>query len=345
VPEWRAVVPSATAPAQYGQVGQLPAPFVPMLATPGIAPSGDGWAVEFKWDGVRALVTVDPAHGLVRAISRNLKDITGGYPELDALVGLVDRPVLLDGELVVLDEHGRPSFLQLAHRMHVRSPGQSLLQRMPVQFYVFDLLHDGDRSLLDVPLLRRRQRLEELGLELPGLVRTPPQYTEVSAEELLAVAGEAGLEGVVSKRVTSPYQPGRRSPAWIKTPLRYTQEVIVGGWTDGEGRRGGTFGSLLLGVRDERDGRLRYVGHVGTGFTDGVLQTLHGMLRERERPVSPFDEPVPPEHSRRAHWAHPDLVGEVEHRQWTPDNRLRHPSWRGLRPDRDPDEIRAPFLA
>jgi bifunctional non-homologous end joining protein LigD len=321
----------------------LPAPIVPMLATPGPVPTGDGWSFEFKWDGVRALVALDP-DGLLRATSRNLREITRSYPELLHLPRLVNRRVVLDGELVTLDEHGRPSFPLLAHRMHVQAPTALLLTQLPVQYYVFDLVQLDDRPLLTVPYLERRQRLADLDLNAPGLVRIPPHYTDVSGPDLLAVAADHALEGVVGKRVTSPYYPGKRSQAWIKTPLRNTQEVIIGGWTEGGGRRSGTLGALLLGVHDQADSRLRYVGRVGTGFTQTMLRDLQAILQAQARTTSPFDEPVPREDARGAHWVEPTLVGEVEHRQWTPtDNRLRHPSWRGLRPDREPEEVTAAF--
>jgi bifunctional non-homologous end joining protein LigD len=149
------------------------------------------------------------------------------------------------------------------------------------------------------------------------------------------------LEGVVAKRLDSRYEPGHRARTWIKIPLRHTQEVIIGGWRPGEGNRAGTIGALLLGVYDET-GQLRYAGDIGTGFTDRMLRDLQAMLNTRERPSSPFDETVPREHARHAHWTEPELVGEVEYRQWTTDGRLRHASWRGLRPDRNPREIVLP---
>jgi bifunctional non-homologous end joining protein LigD len=161
----------------------------------------------------------------------------------------------------------------------------------------------------------------------------------VDGRQLLDVARLHGLEGVVGKRMGSRYQPGRRSPAWTKTALWATQEVVVGGWTTGEGRRAGTLGALLLGAYDDQ-GRLRYLGDVGTGFTDRVLDDLVARLVALEQPHSPFDEPVPREHARRAHWTRPELVGEVEYRNLTSDRRLRHTTWRGLRADKDPAQVR-----
>jgi len=319
----------------------LPRHVAPMLATPGPVPAaGAGeWVFEFKWDGVRAIAGATP-DGRVRATSRNDKDFTASYPELVGLAELVDEPVLLDGELVVLDAQGRPSFGLLQSRMHVRAPSPALLRQAPVQFYVFDLLHADGRSLLGEPYRIRRQLLEELDLN-SGPVRTPPSYTDLAGEQLLAIARDNGLEGVVAKRPNSRYEPGRRSRAWIKTPLRRTQEVIIGGWRPGEGRRAGLLGSLLLGAFDEA-GRLAFVGGVGTGFTERMLRALTEELAPLERASSPFSEPVPREYARGAHWVEPVLVGEVEFREWSADGRLRHPSWRGRRPERRVDEVVVP---
>jgi bifunctional non-homologous end joining protein LigD len=308
-----------------------------MMASLSAAPGGAGWAFEWKWDGVRAIVAAIP--GLVRATSRNGRDITAGYPELEVLAELVDRPVLLDGELVTLDQRGRPDFGLLQSRMHVRHPSPALMRSAPVQFYIFDLLH-LDGPLLAKPYVQRRELLDQLQLT-GGPMDIPAHYTGIGASVLLDLAGQHGLEGVVAKRLDSRYEPGRRARTWIKTPLRHTQEVIIGGWRPGEGNRAGTIGALLLGVYDEA-GQLRYAGDVGTGFTDRMLRDLHAMLNSHARSTSPFDEVVPREHARGAHWIEPDLVGEVEYRQWTTDGRLRHASWRGLRPDRSPREIVLP---
>lgn len=316
---------------------RLPEPVAPMLATAGQPPSGAGWAFEWKWDGVRAIVAAAP--GAVRATSRNGRDITTSYPELAELTGLVTRPVLLDGELVTLDARGRPDFGRLQSRIHVSHPGQDLLRLAPVLLYVFDLLY-LDGFLLNEPYVQRRGLLENLRLN-HGPIQTPANHTDVAPSVLLDVARQHGLEGIVAKRLDSRYEPGRRARTWIKTPLRQTQEVIIGGWRWGEGRRAHTIGALLLGMYDH-DGRLRYVGDVGTGFTERMLHQLLTLLSTRERPTSPFYERVPREHAHGAHWVKPELVGEVEYRQWTADGRLRQASWRGLRPDRSPQEVVIP---
>jgi bifunctional non-homologous end joining protein LigD len=317
---------------------KLPEPVAPMLASAGEPPSGPGWAFEFKWDGVRAIAAA--AGEQVRLHSRNGNDVTGGYPELAVLSGLVgDRAVLLDGEIVTLDDAGRPDFGLLQQRMHVRSPSPELVGRVPTSYYVFDLLDLDGRQLLPQSYQRRRELLADLGLDGKSpQVRVPPHHTDVDGRQLLKVAHLHGLEGVVGKRLSSRYEPGRRSPAWTKTALLTTQEVVVGGWTTGEGRRGGTLGALLLGAHDDH-GRLRYLGHVGTGFTNRMLDHLLERLAALEQPRSPFDEPVPHEHARRAHWVRPQLVGEVEYRTLTGDRRLRHAAWRGLRTDKDPKQV------
>lgn len=308
---------------------------MPMLATSGPVPAGPGWAFEFKWDGVRAVAAA--ADGAVRLTSRLGNDVTAGYPELAGIGALTGgRPVLLDGEIVALDPAGRPNFGLLQDRMHVRHPPAELRRRIPVSFYAFDLLHLDGRSLLAAPYDERRGLLAELAPVAPGFV--PPSFTDVGGAQILEVARAHGLEGVVAKRRAGRYEPGRRSPGWVKTALSHTQEVLVGGWTVGEGRRARSFGSLLLGAHGV-DGRLRYLGHVGTGFRDTVLDDLVARLRPLARPTSPFDEQVPREHARHARWVEPVLVGEVEYRLMTRDGRLRHASWRGLRPDRAPGEV------
>src|SRR5690349_19249945 len=219
-----------------------------MLATAApVPPRGPGWAFEFKWDGVRAVVAA--AGDAVRLTSRLGNDVTAGYPELAGLAALTDgRPVLLDGEIVTLDAAGRPNFGLLQDRMHVRHPTPELQARIPVSFYAFDLLFLDGASLLAAPYDERRARLAEL--TPAGRVLVPPSFTVVGGDQLLGIALWHGLEGVVAKRRTARYEAGRRSPAWLKTALSHTQEVIVGGWTAGEGRRVRTFGSLLLGAYD-----------------------------------------------------------------------------------------------
>jgi bifunctional non-homologous end joining protein LigD len=320
---------------------ELPKPVAPMLACAGAPPSGAGWAFEFKWDGVRAIAAV--GSGQLRLYSRNGNDLTAGYPELAALTGLIGtRRVLLDGEIVTLGAAGRPDFGLLQQRMHVRSPSPELVARVPIAYYVFDLLDLDGHWLLAQTYQHRRDALATLDLDAGSpLIRVPPNYLDTDGRQLLEVARQHGLEGVVGKRLRSRYEPGRRSPSWIKTALFHAQEVVVGGWTAGQGGRAGTLGALLLGAYDEQ-GRLRYLGDVGTGFTERMLDDLLARLTALEQPGSPFDEPVPRDHARRARWVRPELVGEVEYRAVTPDRRLRHTAWRGLRADKDPAQVTFP---
>jgi bifunctional non-homologous end joining protein LigD len=321
----------------------------PMLATAGAVPTSPGWAFEIKFDGVRA-VGYSGAGGL-RLFSRNDRDVTTSYPEV-AAAGLDDvrGDLVLDGELVALDDRGRPDFARLQHRMHVVRPASELLVEVPVQYVVFDLLRaDGD-SLLELPYRERRARLTGLGLDGHSGIRIPPNFIDVPGATVLAAAEQQGLEGVVAKRLESAYQPGRRARSWIKTAIRHAHEVIVVGWSPGNGNRQNSIGALLLGAHD--GGRLVYVGDVGTGFTDAARARLLEQLRGLERTGSPFDGEIvaargawPGRAASRGpvRWVEPRLVGEIEYRAFTKDGYFRHPSWRGLRPDRDPDEVRLPL--
>lgn len=218
--------------------------------------------------------------------------------------------------------------------VHVRAPGPTLLASVPVLLHVFDVLHLDGRSTTELPYTRRRELLAELGL-LDDTIRVPPHFVDVDGAQLLAAADAYGLEGVVAKRLASLYQPGRRSPDWIKVPIARTQEVVVIGYKPGGGRREGTVGSLVLAVHTPT-GELTFAGGVGTGFTGAMLARLHEQLVPLHRSTPPTS--VPREHARGVHWVEPVLVGEVAFRNWTPDGRLRHPSWRGVRSDRRPHE-------
>jgi bifunctional non-homologous end joining protein LigD len=330
--------PGATVGHDHGMVvSSLVRPVRPMLATPGQPPAGPEWAFEFKWDGVRAILDVTPVGTTV--VSRNGNDVTASYPELAILrERLAGRLAVLDGEIVTLDVSGRPSFTLLQQRMHVRVPSVPLLARVPVQLYLFDILALDDRILVGERYDERRRILDGLALDDDDVVKVPPVITDMPGTMVLHTAASHGLEGVVAKRLDSVYQPGARTRGWIKTPLEHTTEAVIVGWTRGGGRREGTIGALLLGTHDAR-GRLVYVGNVGTGFTDPALRDLQAQLAPLHRPTPPLDEPVPREHTRGVTWVEPALVGEVAYRTLTPERRLRHPSWRGLRPDRDPDEV------
>jgi bifunctional non-homologous end joining protein LigD len=318
-------------------MGRLPT-YSPMMARLGRLPEPDeGYAYEMKWDGVRALAYVED--GRLRLISRNNKDITVAYPETLGLAGAVGgHEAVLDGEIVAFDQHGKPSFEALQPRMHQRHPARiaRLRATVPVTYLLFDVLHVDTAPAISMPYTARRGLLSEL-------VRTgehwdvPPYYVG-NGHHVVTESRRLGLEGVVAKRLTSPYRPGVRSPDWVKIKNVRTQEVVVCGWRPGEGRRSGMIGSLLFGVHDE-SGRLRYVGSVGTGFTEATLRELAALLAPLQRDTPPFDEPPPWEEVRGAYWVQPALVGEVQYGEWTGEHRLRHPSWRGLREDKSPEEV------
>ena len=288
-----------------------------------------GW--ELKWDGLRAVAYV--SGGTVRLVSRNEKEMAGSYPELAVLARCVGAPVILDGEIVALHDE-RPDFGLLQSRMHVLRPDDTLVADVPVHYYVFDVLYQGHDVLTGRPYTERRARLEDLGLD-SGPFRTPPWHRG-GGDKVLAESITKGLEGVVGKPLSSAYHPGQRRD-WIKIKNVKQQEVIICGWAPGEGRRADLIGSLLLGVYD--GDRLRYVGHVGTGFTDAMLADLAEQLRPLGRETSPFGTKIPSQAARDAHWTEPSLVGEVSFAEWTSDGILRQPSWRGLRIDKEPAEV------
>jgi bifunctional non-homologous end joining protein LigD len=310
---------------------------LPMLATVGELPPAaeDGkWGYEFKWDGVRAVAAV---HGGVLGLtSRKGTDITVRYPEVARLPeALAGHDAVVDGEIVAMDAVGRPDFGALQNRMHRTGPEVPRMAAAdPVTFLVFDLLAWNGEDLTGRPYAERRERLDALGLAGHRWISTP--WFRGGGADVHAASLENGLEGVVAKRLDSPYRPGVRSPDWRKIKHFRTQSVVVGGWRPGQGRRAGGVGSLLFGVPDD-EGGLVYAGHVGTGFTDQDLRDLERMFTPRT--TSPFSGTLPREVTRDAHWIEPDLVGEVAYAVWTAEGRLRHPSWKGVRDDLEPDDV------
>jgi len=315
----------------------LPALIRPMLCRAGeLPPTAQGWATEFKWDGVRAIVYVEGGRIVIR--SRNDLDITAAYPELHALGrALGSRQVILDGEIVVFDDENRPSFGRLQQRMHVRdsAAARRLSRTLPVSYLAFDVLHLDGRSTLDLPYTERRTLLESLSVGSDHWA-TPPVFRDPPAT-IMEAARASGLEGVVCKRVSSVYVPGRRSDDWIKVRAFRTQEVVVAGYTAGKGSREGALGALIVGIPGERG--LRYAGKVGTGFSDAALKDLAQRLAPLRQEHSPFEVQPPKTQVAGATWVQPTLVGEVRFSDWTSEGRLRQPAWRGLRPDKSPDEV------
>ncbi|WP_031486325.1 non-homologous end-joining DNA ligase [Streptomyces bicolor] len=312
----------------------------PMLATPGTLPPAAQdarWAYETKQDGQRAVVYLE-GDGELLLRARSGEDITAAYPELRPLGGaLGSTSAVLDGEILALDEQGRADFQLLQSRMglaHAPARAARMAARTPVHLVLFDVMHLAGRSLVALPYTRRRGRLEELGLGGPYW-STPAAVVGHGAEALRATR-EHGLEGLVCKRLDSVYEPGVRSRAWIKIRNMRTEDVVVGGWLPGKGRLTGLPGSVLVGQRAA--GRLRYVGNVGTGWSESERNQLARMLRESETDTCPF-HPVP--RVPGAHWVLPRLVGEVRYSVRTRSGLLRQPSWLRLRPDLTPEESAA----
>ena len=302
-----------------------PEDLAPMLATHGsvekLTPAI--WAFEGKWDGYRLLVDAD--HGELQLRTRSGRDVTSEYPQLRALAAdLADHHVILDGEVVALDSSGVPSF----GAMQNRASGSN------IEFWAFDILQLDGRSLLRAKYSDRRKLLETLA-QGGGLI--VPEQLPGSGSEALEYARAHGLEGVVAKKRDSTYQPGRRSQSWVKDKLWRTQEVVIGGWRAGEGGRSSGIGALVVGVPGD-DG-LQCAGRVGTGFTEKMLGELRKILKPLETDETPFTKRLSGPDAKGVTFVRPELVGEVRFSERTSDGRLRQPSWRGLRPDKSPDEV------
>ncbi len=333
-------------PVQPAEPG-LPSTLTPMLAVPGElpGPAEDAqWAYETKWDGARALAFIEG--GQLRLRSRNDLEVSVSYPELGELgVRLGAARAVLDGEVVAFGANGRPSFARLQKRMHVSrlSDAQLLSASDPVRYLIFDVLHLDGTATVSMPYRQRRELLENL--DLNGASWQTPPYFAGNGALVLDASRQLGLEGVVAKRLNSIYRPGRRSPDWRKIKNILMQEVIVVGWQPGNGRRAGTIGSVLLAMPGEPIGGgpgsvLRYAGKVGTGFSDAALVALHNRLRPLARRTPPVSDPPSRAEAVDAHWVQPMLVAEVAFSEWTADGRLRHPVWRGLRPDKSIGDVR-----
>ncbi len=303
----------------------------PMLATPGPLPEGDGWSFELKYDGIRALVSVGGPTGL-RVTSRAGNDITATFPELEGVAAALDANVaVLDGEIIAVGEDGLPSFHRLQERLGVSGNAARMrASANPVVFVVFDLLELNGLSTVELPLTTRRSLLDRLdGLQEGPNWRRAPVYDDGHA--LQTLTRTTGLEGVVAKRIDAKYTVGRRSPNWVKVGNRNTDEFVIGGWVPGSGRRTHGIGSILLGMPETDDAQLslRWIGRVGTGFTDTALDDLQRLLADDVVATSPFsNDPLEP----TAVFVRPKHRCLVEYREWSPAGLLRFPSWRGLVP-------------
>ena len=318
----------------------MPRHIVPMLATTAPLPTRpSAYTFEVKWDGVRGISYIED--GRFHMESRNLRDITPRYPELaglpDALGG---RNAVLDGEVVAFDEAGKPSFGRLQHRMHLANDVE-VRRRMadiPIAYLLFDVLWLDGELLVDEPWTTRRAVLDSLELSGSGSCWQVPATHPGEGTALVAATKANGLEGVVAKKMDAPYEIGRRSRCWIKVKNFARQEVVVGGWLPGQGNRENRLGALLAGYYDD-EGQLRYAGRVGTGFTDAELRRLAELLQPLARDTSPFVDPVPAPRGM-ARYVEPRLVADVDFGEWTADGTMRHPSYKGLRDDKDPTEVR-----
>ena len=297
----------------------------------------EGWAFEMKWDGVRVLAYL--LDGRVELRSRRGRDDSAAYADVAAaLTEVPARSAVLDGEVVVLDAEGRPSFGLLQGRINLTRAAdiQRLAAAHPAQLMVFDVLELDGESLLDRPYDERRAVLEALVQPRPGSRLQLPPVFDGDLHAAMETSAAFGLEGVVAKRRSSRYTPGGRGAAWRKIKHHKTQEVVIGGWRPGQGRRDGGVGSLLMGV--PTDEGLHYVGRVGSGFNQRQLDDLQKALTPLTRKTTPFLD-VPREDARDAFWVTPELVAEVTYGELTGPGRMRHPVWRGLRTDKTPEQV------
>jgi bifunctional non-homologous end joining protein LigD len=310
----------------------MPARVELMLATLGEHPFSDpNWLFEIKWDGVRALAQIED--GALTLRSRTGADITKRYPELAFLPqAFAASQAIVDGEIVALDERGLSSFERLQERMHVRAPSEHLVSQIPVVYFAFDLLYCDGYDLRKAPLLERKQLLQRL-VHSSERFRYADHQVEHGVE-LFELAKQTGLEGIVAKRADSPYV-SERSAYWMKLKVTKTLDAVVGGWTESRSPAL-PFGSLLLGLYQAK--KLRFIGHVGSGFDGKKLQEISGRLKELATADCPFD--VVPETNEKPSWVDPALVARVKFSGWTQEHSLRHPVFLALREDARPTDCR-----
>jgi bifunctional non-homologous end joining protein LigD len=316
----------------------MPTAIHPMLATSIDEPfDGADWVFEIKWDGYRAIAFIED--GKVRLVSRNQNDLTPRYPELKDLAKFIKaKTAILDGEVVALDDQGRPSFDLMQQRTGFRPGGRGVTHAaVPVLYYAFDLLYLDGYDLRKIPLAERKKKL--VALIIAGDALRYSDHYENQGKALFEIAREKGLEGILAKKRDSIYQE-RRSTEWLKIKIRHRMECVIGGYTEPEGSRA-HFGSIVLGLYDKQ-GRLIHVGQAGSGFNQKSLDEIWKMLQKRETKRNPFYGEV--EALRKVFWIKPELVAEIEYAEWTEGAsggsgpKLRAPVFLGLRDDKDPKE-------
>lgn len=310
----------------------------PMKAAPGeLPPSGDDWAYELKWDGMRVIAHLDEDG--VRLFSGNGNEATNSYPELQGLRDVLDGfdSLILDGEVVAIDVSGVPNFGLLQQRMHVQDPQEALRRAasVPISYALFDVLSVNGTDTMRLPLRDRRTLLEQI-VEPGSHWRLTDMHVGDSTA-LLETVIERGLEGIVAKNLNSVYVEGKRPKTWVKIKPRHRQEFVVGGWSEGRDGNTGSLGSLLLGVMEGDE--LIACGSVGSGLTADSRRAWMRELRETELPKKPFVNDVPPSAGRKFHWCEALAVIEVAFGDWTDDGHLRHPVYLGRRTDKDPAEV------
>lgn len=323
-------------------VRPMPGPVLPMLAHSAPYPArASEYAFEPKWDGIRAIAHVKDQRATFR--TRNLHDVTTAYPELEGLArALAGRAVVLDGEIVAPDSTGRPSFQRLQNRLGIfeTRSARRLAEEIPVVYIAFDVLHVDGRDTTTLPYEERRAILESLGIDEDHWRVSPVSFGD--GHPYLEMKG---WEGVVAKKLGSVYEPGARSRAWVKVKAQRRQELVIGGWSAGKGGRQGQIGALLVGHYDRTEDeaaklgleqRLLYAGSVGTGFTQATLDGLQRLLAPLRRITSPFATPVG---KKDVTYVEPRYVAEFEFTEWTDDGKLRHPSYKGLREDKDARQV------
>jgi bifunctional non-homologous end joining protein LigD len=315
----------------------MPTAINPMLASIAEDPFDDpNWLFEIKWDGYRVISFIED--GSVRLISRNQNDLGPRYPELRDLPKLVKaKSAILDGEVVVLDEHGRPSFSLMQQRTGIRAHGRQAAARpdLPILYYAFDLVYLDGYDLHRVALDDRKRLLREI-LPADQIVRFSDHYP-AKGVALFEIAKQKGLEGIVAKKCNSCYEE-RRSREWLKIKITQTVDCVIGGYTDPEGARE-YFGSLVLGLYNDKK-QLMHVGHAGTGFNHATLKQISSVLKEIETKQKPFTGPVD---AKNVHWVKPVRVAEVKFSEWTHETtegglKLRAPVFLGLREDKNPED-------